>query len=238
MAVQSEDDLDRLSVPAGDVEPVGAPALVGAGRFDLAGVGSVDPPSHLARQHQVVDPHHPPNPLAVVGPLSALEPGPVDQPPDAPIPVAGPLLGHREDLAAGLLCPRRGDRSPPTRPSPQIRRAPSHLERPANGRHRTTRHRPDPLNKCGLFFTRSRAASRISMVIACLPTRRCSCLTCCSSSRTDWPAPRPRLRRPPSSHHGPPGRSSCEERKAGSPAPEKARPESSLQNESGPRPDA
>ena len=98
VAVQSEDGLDRLPVPARDVEPVGAPALVGAGRFDLAGVGTIDPPPHLARQHQVVDPHHPPDPLAVVGPLSTLESGPVDQPPDSSIPVAGPLLGHREDL--------------------------------------------------------------------------------------------------------------------------------------------
>ena len=46
------------------------------------------------------------------------------------------------------------------------------VKRPTHRRRGVPSHRFDPLNKCGLFITTSRAASRISMVIVRLPTSR------------------------------------------------------------------
>lgn len=97
VAVQSEGDPDDVSVPARDVEAVGAPALVGDRCFDLAGMRPVETMPLLARKHQAGDPHDPPDALAVVGHLAAGLPLSIDEPVRAPVAIGSPRPGHGEN---------------------------------------------------------------------------------------------------------------------------------------------
>src|ERR1019366_4099756 len=184
VAVQGEGDPHDVSVPAGDVESVGAPTLVGDGHLDFPSMRPIETMSLLPRKHQAGDPHDTPDSLAVVRRLPAGLPLTIDEPVRAPVAVRSPRLGHGEDLVEDLGVLGTPIEAALPRPRPKVTRRPCHVQRPTDRRHGSVRHRPDPLSKCGLFFTTSRAASRISMVMAWLPTRLCNSLSCCLSSRT------------------------------------------------------
>src|SRR5882762_8406543 len=182
VTVEREGHLHALAVPAADIEAVRAPALVRLRHPHLAGVGAV-PSSDLSRQREFVQPHHPPDPLAVVGSCTVGTTASVHQSVHPPHAVARPLSDHRHDVQEDFPIGAAPVEAARARLWPQIGRRARHVQSPAHRRGRMPGHRLDPLNKCGLFFTTSRAASRISMVIACLPTRRCRSRTCFSSSR-------------------------------------------------------
>src|SRR5215831_13105909 len=183
VAVEREGHPDQVAVPAADVEAVGAPALIRRRHLDPPRVRAI-PTADLSRQRQLVDPHHAPDPLAVVRRKPVLAPLPVDQDVDASRSVAAALAHDRHDREQDFAILEPPVEATRTRPQPQVGGGSGHVQHAADGRGRSRGHRLDPLNKCGLFFTTSRAASRISIVTACFPMMRWRSLICFSSSRT------------------------------------------------------
>jgi hypothetical protein len=94
VTVDREGHREDLATPAGNQEGVGAPALVRGRPLDLAEMRPPVPPVDPWGQHEPVQLHDPPNPLAVVAGTK----GPIHHRPDPAVAIGGPAIGHGVDL--------------------------------------------------------------------------------------------------------------------------------------------
>jgi len=97
MCVDGEDDADDLTVPAGDLEGIRAPAQVRAHHHDLAVMEASVPSSGVPGEQQAVALHDPEDALVVGGWLGFRGQFSVHKRGDAPVAVGWPLVDQAAD---------------------------------------------------------------------------------------------------------------------------------------------
>ena len=172
-------------------------------------------PSEHQRWLEAGDSHHPPHALAVVGRLPAGLPLAIDEAVGPPVAVGSTRLRHGEDLVQHL-----GVLGPPieaalARPEPKVTRGPCHVQRPADCRHGSIRHRPDPLKQAWAFSYGLPGGLEDLDRHRLLADQSLQLLDPLARARgPGWPGLRPRPPPPPSSRPAPPDASSFEGRSA------------------------
>ena len=138
VAVEDEGDAHHLAVPAGELEAVRAPALVGLCGCDGSLMFPRDPPAGAWRQQQALSLHEAKDPLAIDKVQTAGSPLTIEQCSDPAVPIGRALVDEAADIGTefSIALALLGTPSGPRAPEPRRDVRAGDPERVGDGLHR------------------------------------------------------------------------------------------------------